>query len=279
MIDGAGLGLRRALLDPLLQAEGATTNAQPDFLEASPENWMEVGGAFGRRFRALSERYALRAHGLALSIGGPAPLDIDWLKRVRAFLDAHDIDDYSDHLSFCSDDGQLYELLPLPFTAEAVEHVAARVAIVQDVLERTIALENISAYARLPGELSEAQFLNAVLDRANCDLMLDINNVYVNAMNHGEDAIALIDSLPAGRIRALHVAGHQLQADGLRIDTHGEAVIAPVWALLDHAYSRYGVLPTVLERDFNLPPWAELMAELHTVREHQARASNEPMHV
>lgn len=276
-IAGAGLGLRRALLDSLLQADAPATT--PDFVEVSPENWMDVGGALGRRFRALGERHALRAHGLALSIGGPAPLDLDWLKRVRAFLDTHGIDDYSDHLSYCSDDGQLYELLPLPFTEEAVEHVAARVAIVQDVLERTIALENISAYARLPGELGEAQFLNAVLDRANCDLMLDINNVYVNAMNHGEDAIALIDALPAGRIRGLHIAGHQLQADGLRIDTHGEAVIEPVWALLDQAYALYGVLPTVLERDFNLPLWAELMAELQRVREQQARASSEPMHV
>ncbi|MDB5972705.1 MAG: hypothetical protein JWQ90_5155 [Hydrocarboniphaga sp.] len=277
MTVAAGLGLRRALLDPLAQADEAL--GAPDFLEAAPENWMEVGGALGRRFRALSERYPLRAHGLALSIGGPAPLDLDWLRRLRGFLDAHDIADYSDHLSFCSDDGQLYELLPLPFTDEAVEHLAGRVAIVQDVLERTIALENISAYARLPGELSEAQFLNAVIERADCDLVLDVNNVYVNAMNHGEDASALIDSLPLGRVRGLHVAGHQLQADGLRIDTHGEAVIAPVWALLDHAYARFGVLPTVLERDFNLPPWPQLLAELQTLRAHQARAMNEPMHV
>lgn len=277
-MEAAGLGLRRALLDPLAQADDDAAGA-PDFLEAAPENWMDVGGAYGRRFRALSERYPLRAHGLALSIGGPAPLDLDWLRRLRAFLDAHGIGDYSDHLSFCSDDGQLYELLPLPFTAEAVEHVARRVAIVQDVLERTIALENISAYARLPGEFGEAQFLNAVIERADCDLLLDVNNVYVNASNHGEDALALIDSLPAGRIRGLHIAGHQLQADGLRIDTHGEAVIAPVWALLDHAYARFGVLPTVLERDFNLPPWPELSAELQTLREHQARARNEPPHV
>ena len=153
--------------------------------------------------------------------------------------------------------------------------MAARVAIVQDVLERTLALENISAYARLPGELSEAQFLNAVIDRADCDLLLDLNNVYVNAMNHGEDALALIDSLPPGRVRGLHVAGHQLQPGGLRIDTHGEAVCDPVWALLDHAYARFGLLPTVLERDFNLPPWPELLAELATLRRHQAIAGSE----
>jgi len=268
-----GLGLRRALLEPLAAAPGIAPAADgPDFLEAAPENWMELAGALHRRFRAIAERFPIRAHGLALSIGGPAPLDLDWLRRVRDFLDTHDIADYSDHLSFCGDEGQLYELLPLPFTEEAVAHVASRVAIVQDVLERTIALENISAYLRLPGPLSEAQFLNAVIDRADCDLLLDLNNVYVNAMNHGEDALALIDSLPLGRVRSLHVAGHHLQADGLRIDTHGEAVGDPVWALLDHAYARFGLLPTVLERDSNLPPWPELLAELATLREHRRRA-------
>lgn len=284
MNDGAGLGLRRALLAPLAEAHSISDPAGPALLEAAPENWMDVGGALGRRFRALTERYAFSAHGLSLSIGSTAPLDLDWLRRVRGFLDAHGIDDYSDHLSFCSDDtGQLYELLPLPFTAEAVEHVAARVAIVQDVLERPIALENVSAYARLPGELSEAQFINAVLDRAGCDLLLDVNNVYVNAQNHGEDAIALIDSLPLGRVRGVHVAGHLLQPDGLRIDTHGEAVIEPVWALLDHAYARFGLLPTVLERDSNLPPWPQLLAELAQLRARRApfattTSAHEPAH-
>ena len=275
-LDGdIGLGLRRALLAPLLSAadDRAAAGPAPGHLEVAPENWIDIGGAQGRQFAALAERYPLRAHGLSLSIGGPAPLDLEWLRRVRVFLDAHCIDDYSDHLSFCGDEGYLHELLPLPFTDEAVEHVAQRVAIVQDVLERTIALENISAYLRWPAPLSEAQFINAVLDRAGCDLLLDVNNVYVNAMNHGDDARALIDSLPAGRVRAIHVAGHlHRDHDGLRIDTHGEPVIDPVWSLLDHAYARFGALPTVLERDFNLPPWSELMHELQRVAAHHAAA-------
>ena len=264
---GTGLGLRRGLLDALLHAP---PDEAPQFLEVAPENWMDVGGALGRRFRAISERYPLAAHGLSLSIGGPDPLDLDWLRRVRTFLDAHGIADYSDHLSFCSAGGELHELLPLPFTEEAIAHVARRVAIVQDVLQRRIALENVSAYARLPGEMGEAEFLTTVIERANCELLLDVNNVHVNATNHGEDARALIDALPVGCVRSFHVAGHLQQDDGLCIDTHGEAVAEAVWQLLDRARRRFGARPTVLERDFNLPPWPLLREELARIGHRRA---------
>lgn len=263
---GAGLGLRRALLGDLREAPAGAV----DFLELAPENWAGFGGRLQREFEALAERYPLAAHGLSLSIGGPDPLDRDWLRRVRGFLDAHGIADFSEHLCWTAAGGQLYELLPLPFTEECVRHVAARIRQVQDQLDRRIAIENISAYAEPPSALGEAEFLAAVLAEADCDLLLDVNNLYVNQANLGRDARALLDELqrrvPAQRIRAYHVAGHHREADGLHIDSHGAAVIDPVWDLLEAAQARFGVRPTVLERDFDLPPLAQLLDEVGRVR-------------
>lgn len=270
-IRGAGLGLRRALLEPLADVSPSTGGL--GFLEATPENWMDIGGRLGREFRAYTERYPFVTHGLSLSIGGPAPLDDGFVQRVKRFLDAHGIRDYTEHLSWCSDEGQLYDLAPIPFTGDAVEYVAARVRRVQDILERRIALENVSYYARLGGELSELEFIRAVLERADCDLLLDVNNVYVNSINHRYDASAFIAGLPAARIRYLHVAGHYVEAEDLRVDTHGADVIDPVWALLDETYARFGVIPTLLERDFNIPPLATLLTEVERIRAAQQRAA------
>ncbi|MGH8446179.1 MAG: HvfB family MNIO-type RiPP peptide maturase, partial [Solimonas sp.] len=250
-----GLGLRRGLLDALLAAPGAAV----DFLELAPENWLAVGGREGRRLRAIAERWPLQAHGLSLSIGGPAPLDFDFIRAVTRFLDEHGIADYSEHLSWCADEGQFYELLPMPFSDDAVRHVAGRVRVVQDITGRRLALENISYYATLGGELSELEFIKAVLAEADCELLLDINNVYVNAANHGYDAQAFIDALPPERVRGLHIAGHRLQADGLRIDTHGAPIVAAVADLYAHACRRFGARPTLLERDSALPPLGELL--------------------
>lgn len=268
-IAGAGLGLRRALLEPLAGQHPATVG----FLEVAPENWMRVGGRLGRQFRALTERYPFVTHGLSLSIGSPAALDEDFVREVKVFLDRHGIADYTEHLSYCSDDGHLYDLMPMPFTEAAVEHVAARVRRVQDILERRIALENVSYYATLASELSELEFINAVVERADCDLLLDVNNIYVNGINHRYDAQAFLEGLPGERIRYVHVAGHYVEAEDLRVDTHGADVIDPVWSLLDHAYARFGVQPTLLERDFNIPPLAELLAEIEQIRAIQARHS------
>ncbi len=264
---GAGLGLRRELLAPL-------TAQFPDevgFLEVAPENWMRIGGRLGRQFRALSERHPFTTHGLSLSIGSPAPLDLEFVHELKAFLDAHGIADYSEHLSYCSDGGHLYDLMPMPFTAEAVEYMAARVRCVQDILERRIALENVSYYATLATELSELQFINAVLERADCDLLLDVNNVYVNSINHRYDPLSFMAGLPGARIRYAHIAGHYVEAEDLRVDTHGAAVADPVWALLDQAYARFGVLPTLLERDFNIPALPELLHEVRAIRGAQQR--------
>lgn len=266
-IAGAGLGLRRALLEPLAEQHPATVG----FLEVAPENWMRVGGRLGRQFRALTERYPLVTHGLSLSIGSPAPLDEDFVRELKVFLDRHGIADYTEHLSYCSDDGHLYDLMPMPFTEAAVEHVAARVRRVQDILERRIALENVSYYATLASELSELEFINAVVERADCDLLLDVNNIYVNSINHRYDAQAFLDGLPGERIRYVHVAGHYVEAEDLRVDTHGSDVIDPVWSLLDRAYARFGVQPTLLERDFNIPPLNEVLAEIEQIRAIQAR--------
>ncbi|MEP6940468.1 MAG: DUF692 domain-containing protein [Rudaea sp.] len=266
-VHGAGLGLRRALLGPLRD----DPDAPIDFFEVAPENWINVGGKLGKTFRAFTERHPFVCHGLSLSLGGPSPLDETLLHKIRRLLDEHHIRIYSEHLSFCSDDGHLYDLLPIPFTEESVRWVAARIRRAQDILRQRIAVENVSSYA-LPGqEMSELEFTLAVLEAADCDLLLDVNNVYVNSVNHRFDARQFISALPAGRVSYLHVAGHYDEAPDLIIDSHAAAIVAPVWDLLDHAYAHCGVKPTLLERDFHIPPLAELVDELDHVRDIQAR--------
>jgi uncharacterized protein len=265
-VSGAGLGLRRELVAAMLKRV-------PDeigFFEIAPENWMEIGGRYAHQLRALTERHPFITHGLSLSLGSPAPLDTDFVKRVKTFLDAHGIRHYSEHLSYCSDDGHLYDLMPIPFTEEAVDYVAARIRRVQDILEREIAIENVSYYAMPGAKMTELAFINAVLERAGCGLLLDVNNVYVNSINHRYDPLAFIDGVPAARVRYFHVAGHYVEAEDLRVDTHGADVCDPVWSLLEHAYARFGAAPTLLERDFNIPPLAELVGELAHVRRLQS---------
>ncbi len=239
---------------------------QVGFYEVAPENWIGVGGPQGRRFRAFTERYPFLCHGLSLSIGSPAPLDETFVHRVKRFLDEHRIRGYSEHLSYCSDQGHLYDLMPIPFTEDAVRHVAARIRRTQDILERRIAMENVSYYAAPGKEMEEIEFLNAVLEEADCDLLLDVNNIYVNSVNHGYDAEAFLAALPADRIMYFHVAGHYREAEDLLVDTHGAEVVDPVWALLDKAYALFGPVPTLLERDFNIPPLPELLGEVDRIR-------------
>jgi uncharacterized protein (UPF0276 family) len=265
--DAAGLGLRRALLGPLRDAAPGAF----DFLECAPDNWIGVGGRFGAALAELGERHPLACHGLSLSLGGTAPLDDTHLQRLRRFLDAHRVPVFSEHLSYCTDDGQLYDLLPLPFTDEAVHHVAGRIRRVQDALGRRLAVENVSYYAAPHQAMAEIDFVTAVLEEADCDLLLDVNNVFVNAINHRYDALAFLDRLPSRRIACIHVAGHYDEADDLKVDTHGAPVKADVWALLDAAYARFGVRPTLLERDFHFPPFAELLDEVAMIRACQAR--------
>jgi uncharacterized protein len=269
-IQGAGLGLRRELLQAVSEHKPAVV----DFFEVAPENWMDVGGAAGRKFRALAERHPFVCHGLSLSLGGPQPLDELFLQRLRGFLDAHRIGLYTEHLSYCSDDGHLYDLMPIPFTAEAVDYVAARIRRTQDILGRRIAVENASFYVKAPiDEMNELEFISAVVEESDCLLHLDINNVYVNSVNHGYDPREFLLGVPAERVVYMHMAGHYREAADLIIDTHGADVIDPVWELLDFTYAHLGVRPTLLERDFNIPPLATLVREVEVIAALQAKHS------
>jgi uncharacterized protein (UPF0276 family) len=243
-----------------------------DFMEVAPENWINVGGRFGRQFRELAERYTISLHGLSLNIGGFAPIDRALVASIGEFMDEFGCPIYTEHLTYCADEGHLYDLMPIPFTEEAVHHVADRVKEVQDILGRRIGLENASYYAVSRADLSESEFIGAVLTEADCDLLLDVNNIYVNSINHRYDPLEFLRSLPLQRARYIHVAGHYDEAEDLKVDTHGADVIDPVWNLLGEAYRLCGTLPTLLERDFNLPPLAELLEEVEQIRVIQREA-------
>jgi len=264
-LSGAGLGLRRGLV---AEWRGLTKDT-PDFIEVTPENWMDLGGRFAKDLRYFTDRYPTVCHGLSLNLGGPVPLDAEFIKRLGHFFDEHGIVCFSEHLSYCGDNGHLYDLIPLPFTDEAISHTSERIRQVQDMLGRRIAVENVSYYAEPQGQMAELEFLNAILSEADCELLLDVNNVYVNSVNHGYDPEQFIAALPSDRIAYLHVAGHLREEPDLIIDTHGDRVIDPVWALLAYTYTRHGNRPTLLERDFNLPPLNELLSELAIIRTHQ----------
>lgn len=266
-VNGSGLGLRRDLLNEL----EANFPTALDFMEVAPENWIGMGGRLGKRFRAFTEKVPFVTHGLSLSLGSPAPLDESLVQDVKGFLDKFNIRCYSEHLSYCSDNGHLYDLMPIPFTQEAVHYVADRIKRVQNILERRIAVENVSYYAAPGKEMDEIKFINAVLVEADCDLLLDVNNIYVNSVNHRYDPIEFLQALPKERIAYCHVAGHFNEADDLIVDTHGADVIDPVWDILDKAYELFGVFPTLLERDFNFPPLEVLMQEVHTIRNLQTK--------
>jgi hypothetical protein len=191
----------------------------------------------------------------------------------------HKIRTYSEHLSYCGDDGHLYDLMPIPFTGDAVHYVADRVRRVQDILERRIALENVSYYAPADSSMTEKDFLLAVLEEADCDLMLDINNIVVNSINHRYEASEFLRDMPAERIRYFHIAGHYVEAEDLRIDTHASAVDDQAWSLLAEAYRQFGPVPTLLERDFNFPPIEELLDEVRHIKQLQgAQASRKAHH-
>ncbi len=235
-------------------------------MEVAPENWIGVGGRFGRKFRQLAERFPIAFHGLSLDIGGPDPIDTDLVSAVRVLMDEIGAPLYSEHLTYCAADGHLYDLLPIPFTEEAVHYVADRVKQVQDIIGQPLVLENASYYAQTHTDLSEPEFITAVMEEADCGLLLDVNNIYVNSINHRYDPLVFLDSLPLERARYIHVAGHYDEAEDLKVDTHGTGVIDPVWDLLAEAYKRVGPLPTLLERDFNIPPLADLLVEVDRIR-------------
>lgn len=268
VISGAGLGFRRELIPELK----AGVPGFVSFFELAPENWADMGGSSAKDLRAFTERYPFVCHGLSLDLGGPSPLDESLLHRTRSFMQQQGITLYTEHLSWCADDGHLYDLLPIPLTEEAVHWVAGRIRHAQDILGMRIGIENASTYLIPPGaEMTELEFIRAVVTEADCLLHLDINNIVVNSLNHGFNAGEFLRALPLERICYMHVAGHHVESDGLVIDTHGADVIDPVWQLLAEAYALCGAVPTCLERDFNFPELGVLGREVEHIATLQAQ--------
>lgn len=270
-LHGAGLGFRRDLIPELLTALKSGLPQAIQFFELAPENWIDMGGRHAHDLCQFTERHTFVCHGLSLSLGGLTPLDEALLRKIRAFMGRHRMPLYTEHLSYCSDHGHLYDLMPIPATWESVKYVAGRIRQAQDILEQRIAIENASYYVAAPiNEMDEPAFINAVLEEADCWLHLDVNNLYVNSVNFKFDPVEYLKRMPAERIVYMHMAGHHQEAPDLIIDTHGAEIIDPVWQLLDTAYSLLGTHPTCLERDFNIPPLAELLPEVARIARLQA---------
>ncbi len=278
-IHGVGLGLKRELIPQIQTAFGQSNIANINFVEIAPENWINAGGKAATQLDWFAERYPIACHGLCLSLGGLSPINEVFLRQVKKFLHQYNIPLYTEHLSYATDgykgqQGYLYDLLPIPFTEEAVHYVAKRIRQTQDILEQRIAIENTSFYVQAPiSTMDELTFLNAVLTEADCNLHLDINNIYVNSVNFGFDAHEFLRGIPGKRIVYSHVAGHYKEAPDLLVDTHGEDVIDPVWELLAHAYQLFGTFPTLLERDNNIPPLNLLMREIDKIAGFQMQYS------
>lgn len=280
-INGVGLGLKRELIPQIQAAFGEESIANINFLEIAPENWINAGGKTAKQLDWFVERYPIICHGLCLSLGGLSPLNIGFVKQVKKFLHNYQIPIYTEHLSYSTDgykgmQGYLYDLLPIPFTEEAVHYVAQRILQTQDILGQQIGIENASFYVAAPvSEMSELTFLKAVLDEADCLLHLDINNIYVNSVNFDFNPLEFLRGIPGERIIYSHVAGHFQQAQNLLIDTHGEDIIDPVWALLEESYQLFGSFPTLLERDSNIPPLNTLISEVNKIAQLQLNQANQ----
>ncbi|MCD4731314.1 MAG: DUF692 domain-containing protein, partial [Bacteroidales bacterium] len=224
MNKNVGIGFRKDFAEEFLSAD----ILHPAFVELAPENWMGIGGYWKKIIKQLAEKHPVTAHGLSLSIGSPEPLDWTFLKHVKEFIREYDIQIYSEHLSFSKcDNAHLYDLLPIPFREDSVRHVADRIKQVQDFLEMKIAIENVSYYTTVAAEMSELEFINTIITEADCYMLLDVNNVFVNAFNHQYNAKEFIQGLPLDKVSYIHMAGHEQVEPDLIIDTHGEDIIEP----------------------------------------------------
>lgn len=273
MIQGVGLGFRRDIAEETIDLEGV----RPDFLELAPENWMSMGGYWRKKLRAAAEVYPISTHGLSLSIGSPDELDFDFLKKVKSFIREFNVQIYSEHLSYSKcDNAHLYDLLPIPFREDAVKHIVDRIRKVQDFLEMPIALENVSYYTPVAAEMKEVEFISAIVKESGCNLLLDVNNVYVNAFNHEYDTKEFILNLPLDKVSYIHMAGHEQVQPDLIIDTHGQPIIDPVYELFDWTLDKVKPVPVLLERDFNIPDIGDLQNELSRLKEivNKKRAKN-----
>lgn len=265
-----GIGFRKDFAEEFLQED----QLKVDFIEVAPENWMGIGGYWKKLFKEVLNHYPLYTHGLSLSVGSPEELDIDFLGRIKHFLDENNAKIYSEHLSFSKcDNAHLYDLLPIPFTGEAVKHVSEKIKTVQDFLERKIAIEIVSYYTPVAAEMKEIEFINAILHESDCELLLDVNNIYVNAFNHQYDAKNFIDQLPYERVSYIHMAGHEKVEEDLIIDTHGQDIVDPVFELFEYTIRKIGRnVPVLLERDFNIPDLKELQKEVNQLNLIKANA-------
>ena len=259
---GSGIGFKSQHFDAIL------SSPQPiGFVEVHAENYMGEGGTPHAQLRALREHYALSVHGVGLSIGSMQPLDREHLARLKRLCDRYQPDSFSEHLAWSSH-GEVFlnDLLPLPYTQETLDRIVAHIDLVQATLGRQMLLENPSTYLTfVESEIAETEFLDAVARRSGCGLLLDVNNVFVSARNHGTDPCAYLEAFPLDRVREIHLGGHDEQADDegapLLIDAHGAPVADPVWALYAHVMSRTGPLPTLIEWDNDVPDWPTLAAE------------------
>jgi uncharacterized protein (UPF0276 family) len=260
-VEGVGVGLRRSLYEGLL-----ATDRPVDWLEIVAESFVDAGGQRALMLARCAERWPIVAHGVTLSVGGPDPMDAT-LDALRPLLRALSPPFVTDHLCYASVGGhQTFDLLPLPFHPEAVTHVAARAREAQDRLETPLLLENITYYATMPGSvMSEPAFIRAVLDEADCGLLLDVNNLYLNAVNHGHDPFELLTQMPLERARQVHLAGFSRQDDVL-LDTHSRPVAEPVWALYEQALMRTGPLPTLIEWDQDIPSIDAVLDQVERAR-------------
>lgn len=264
-IQGFGVGLR---VEHYAAFEaGVDADARPDWLEIISENYLVPGGPPLAHLERIRADYPLVMHGVSLSIAGPAPLDLVHLRALKGLADRIEPGWVSDHLCWSADaHSQLHDLLPLPLTREALDHVASRIAQAQDVLGRPLVLENVSSYVRFAAdEMGEADFIAQLLQQTGAQLLLDVNNVYVSSRNHGFDPAAYLDALPVAPVRQIHLAGHEDRGH-IVIDTHDHPVRDEVWQLYGHALRRFGAVPTMIERDDNIPPLPELLAELGQAR-------------
>jgi uncharacterized protein (UPF0276 family) len=259
-----GLGFRRDFAQELLEDQ----NFKPSFIEFAPENWMNIGGYWKQVLDRTVEKFPVLCHGLSLSIGSPDELDWAFISDLKSFLDRNNVLLYSEHLSYSqTNNAHLYDLLPIPFTEDAVAHIVERIKKVQDFLNRPLVIENVSYYTPVAAKMSESEFINEIVAQSGCKLLLDVNNVYVNAFNHDYNAKEFIQSLPLESVEYIHMAGHEKVAHDLIIDTHGQPIIDPVFDLFDWTIERLKPVPVLLERDFNIPDLKELNLEVNRLQD------------
>ena len=271
-LNGFGLGLRTEHYRDFLERKPAV-----DWLEVISENYLVPGGKPLANLDAIRRDYPVVMHGVSLSIGSTDPLDLEYLGQIKALADRIEPAWVSDHLCWTGvDHRNLHDLMPMPYTEEALAHLVDRVSRVQDVLGRRLVLENVSSYVAFDAdEMPEWQFISELAQRADCWLLLDVNNVYVSAFNHGFDARRFIDAMPIERVKQIHLAGHEHQGD-LIIDSHDHPVCDAVWSLYRHTIARLGPVPLMIERDDNIPPLDELLVELDEARSMCAQALQQP---